>query len=291
MKITIGGGELAYDEAGRGPAVVLVHAGLADRRMWEPQFAALARQFRVIRYDWRGYGESADAAGGTVSRHEDLLGLLDALGIESAALVGCSYGGAHALDAALAAPGRVTALGLVCSAISGYEIWTPAMAALAADKAASGIPAGRLRAYAEHATASVDPADVAAMAAANVRLMVVGPYREPGALDPAVHELALEMCRGVFGRQWSGPAVTEQEPDRPALGRLAEVQVPALVVSGTADLPAVQDMAGVLAGGIPGARRLDLPAGHLPSLETPGALTGALLEFLAAPAGGGPAGG
>ncbi|HEU5417548.1 MAG TPA: alpha/beta hydrolase [Streptosporangiaceae bacterium] len=283
MKITIGSGELAYDEAGSGPAVVLVHAGLADRRMWEPQFAVLAQHYRVFRFDWRGFGESGDAAG-PVSRHEDLLGLLDALGLESAALVGCSYGGAHALDAALAAPGRVTALALVCSAISGYEIWTPQMAALAAEKGSSGIPAGRLAAYRDHTAASVDPADVAAMAAANVRLMVVGPYREPGVLDPAVHEQALEMCRGVFRRQWAGPDVTEVEPDRPALGRLAELALPALVVNGTHDLPAVQDMAGVLAAGIPGARRLDLPAGHLPSLETPDALTGALLEFLAATA-------
>jgi len=281
MKITIGsGGELAYDEAGRGPAVVLVHAGLADRRMWEPQFAALAGRHRVIRYDWRGYGESGDAAG-PVSRHEDLLGLLDALGIESAALVGCSYGGAHVLDAALAAPGRVTALGLVCSAISGYEIWTPEMAGLAAQKGSSGIPPERLRAYRDHTAAVVDPADIAAMAAANVALMVVGPYRDPAALDPAVHARALKMCAGVFRREWAGPAVTETAPDRPALGRLAEVRVPVLVVNGTHDLPAVQDMAGVLADGIPGARRLDLPAGHLPSLETPGELTRALLEFLA----------
>jgi pimeloyl-ACP methyl ester carboxylesterase len=281
MKIAIGSGaELAYDEAGRGPAVVLVHAGLADRRMWEPQFAALADRHRVIRYDWRGYGESGDAAG-PVRRHEDLLALLDALGIESAALVGCSYGGAHALDAALAAPGRVTALGLVCSAISGYEIWTPEMAALAAEQGSSGIPAERLRAYGDHTAAEVDPADVAAMAAANVRLMVVGPYRDPADLDPAVHERALEMCRGVFQREWSGPGVAELDPDRPALGRLTEVAVPVLVVNGTHDLPAVQDMAGVLADSIPGARRLDLPAGHLPSLETPDELTRALAEFLA----------
>jgi pimeloyl-ACP methyl ester carboxylesterase len=232
MKITVGSGELAYDEAGCGPAVVLVHAGLADRRMWEPQFAALAQHYRVIGYDWRGYGESGDAAG-EVSRHGDLLGLLDALGLESAALVGCSYGGAHALDAALAEPGRVTALALVCAAISGYQIWTPGMTALAAAKAPSRIPPGRLAAYDAHTARAVDPADVAAMAAANVRLMVVGPYREPGALDPAVHERALEMCRGVFWRQWAGPAVTELDPQPPALGRLAEVRVPALIVNGS----------------------------------------------------------
>lgn len=279
MKIDIGDGKLAYDEAGSGPVVVLVHAGLADRRMWDHQFRALAEHHRVIRYDWRGYGESDDAAG-EVCRHEDLLALLDALDVDTAALIGASYGGMHALDAALAAPERVTALGLVCSALSGYEIWTPEMAALAAEKAPSGIPAERLGAYYGHTAETVDPADVAAMAASNVRLMVVGPYREPAALDPAVHDRALELCRGVFEREWNGPDSTERAPASPAVDRLAEVRVPTLVVNGTADLPAVRSMATLLAEGITGARRLDLPTGHLPSLERPDELTAALLEFV-----------
>jgi len=76
-------GEVAfgYDEAGSGPAVLLVHAGLADRQMWEHQFQVLRQRHRVIRYDWRGYGESGDAVG-EVARHEDVLALMDALGVD-----------------------------------------------------------------------------------------------------------------------------------------------------------------------------------------------------------------
>ncbi|MBO0880183.1 MAG: alpha/beta fold hydrolase, partial [Mycobacterium sp.] len=70
--IRIGGVDFGYDEAGNRPAVVLVHGGLADRRMWDHQFRALAARYRVIRYDWRGYGESGDAAG-EVAHYEDLL--------------------------------------------------------------------------------------------------------------------------------------------------------------------------------------------------------------------------
>src|SRR5271156_4735461 len=118
--IEAGNATFGYDEAGRGSAVVLVHAGLADRRMWDHQFGALSQRHRVIRYDWRGYGESSDAAG-EIARHEDLLALMDALRVDQAALIGCSFGGATALDVALAAPARVTALGLICSAMSGHE--------------------------------------------------------------------------------------------------------------------------------------------------------------------------
>jgi pimeloyl-ACP methyl ester carboxylesterase len=61
---------LAYDEVGEGPAVVFIHAGIADRRMWRHQRDALSDRYRVICYDWRGYGESADPAGELV-HHED----------------------------------------------------------------------------------------------------------------------------------------------------------------------------------------------------------------------------
>jgi pimeloyl-ACP methyl ester carboxylesterase len=186
--IGAGDARFGYDEAGRGPAVVLVHAGLADRRMWEHQFQALSTRHRVIRYDWRGYGESSDAAG-EVTRYEDLLALMDALEVDEAALIGCSYGGAHALDAALAAPRRVTALGLICSAVSGHE-WSAETVALMRERMSGVVPADRHAQYRDRTAAHVDPADITAMAEANVRLMVVGPYRDPADLDPAVWELA-----------------------------------------------------------------------------------------------------
>ena len=63
------------------------------------------------------------------------------------------------------------------------------------------------------------------MAEANVRLLVAGPDRDPAELDPGVWELALDMCRGVFTRDWTGPLVTERELQPPASGRLPEVQV------------------------------------------------------------------
>src|SRR5690606_11396205 len=55
----VNGARLYYEVAGSGPALVLIHAGIADCRMWDEQFAALAARYRVVRYDQRGYGQSS----------------------------------------------------------------------------------------------------------------------------------------------------------------------------------------------------------------------------------------
>lgn len=274
------GADLAYDDAGTGAAVVLVHAGLTDRRLWDHQFAALAARYRVVRYDWRGRGESGPAAG-EFAHHADLLALLDALEIERAALVGCSMGGAYSVDVALAAPERVTSLTLIASGLSGHE-WPAEMGALARERILAAVPDERLRRYREHTAEAVDPADVAAMAEAQLRLTAVGPGREPSDLDPDAWEHMVRMCRLVFERAWTGPAHTELAADPPAKERLAEVVQPALVVNGRADLPYIQDVSGLLADGIPGARRVDLDdTGHLPPSERPAEVTALLTRFLA----------
>ncbi len=87
----VDGAPLVYDDDGAGPVVLLLHAGIADRRMWTPVAAALAGRFRVVRYDLRGYGESAPPPK-SFAHHEDVAGLLDHLGVERAALAGCSFG-------------------------------------------------------------------------------------------------------------------------------------------------------------------------------------------------------
>ncbi|APU15141.1 MULTISPECIES: alpha/beta fold hydrolase [Actinoalloteichus] len=279
-RVAVNGTELAYDEAGSGNAVVFSHAGITDRRLWDAQFERLAADHRVIRYDWRGYGESADADGG-FSHAEDLLALLDALDVERAALVGCSNGGAYSLDVALAAPERVWSLTLICSGLSGHH-WPEEMRASARERVHSAVPAERLRAYNERQAPHVDPADVTAMALAQARFLVAGPDRDPAALAPDVWAAAVAMIEGVFARTWNGPPTLERPHPAPAKPRLDQVRVPTLVVNGTADVRWIQAVSTMLAEQIPGARRLDLPdTGHLPPLERPEEVTSALLDFLA----------
>lgn len=277
--------ELGYAVTGEGPPVVLVHAGIADRRMWEPLVPALARRHRVIRYDWRGYGESG-LPPGPFAHHADLLALLDALEVERAALVGCSMGGSYALEAALAAPHRVTALGLVCSGLSGHA-WPEPMLRQAAERVHSVVPAERRAAYQAGGTTPWLHRDAAATAEAHVEWMVAGPDRSRADLRPDVWELATRMFREYLERSWAGdrPEAPERLPEPRPRERLAEIGVPALVLNGTADVPEIQQVSGILANGIPGARRVDLPGtGHLPPLERPAEVARELLTLLERPA-------
>lgn len=258
---------LAYDERGSGPAIVFSHAAIADRRMWDHQFEHLAATHRVVRYDWRGYGDSVDAEG-VHSHSRDLLGLLDALEIERAVLVGCSMGGAHCVDVAVAAPERVAGLVLFCSGLTGH-VWPGPMQEYVREHVRPVVPAERLALYAQGGAAVLD-ADARAMALAHGRLLVAGPGRDPSTVDADVWAKAMDMATGVFHRMWSGPPAVEEEPDPPGAARLAEVRAPTLVVNGLSDAPWLQDLSVHIAASVPGARRVDLPdTGHLPPLERP----------------------
>ena len=116
----VNGARLWYEEAGEGPAVVLVHGGLGDARLWEPEFGPLAERFRTIRFDLRFFGRSTGPAA-PFSFVDDVVGLLDELAVRRAALVGLSFGGRLAFDAALAAPERCWAVAGVAPALSGHD--------------------------------------------------------------------------------------------------------------------------------------------------------------------------
>ena len=88
----VDGGRLYYETSGKGPALVLIHAGFLDSRMWDTQFQLFSENYRVIRYDVRGFGNS-DVARTKFSDYKDLRGILDHLGAKTASLVGVSNGG------------------------------------------------------------------------------------------------------------------------------------------------------------------------------------------------------
>ncbi|GIJ21699.1 alpha/beta fold hydrolase [Micromonospora lutea] len=262
-KIQVNGALLAYDEAGTGSPVVLLHAGIADRRMWRAQIAPLATRHRVITVDLRGYGDS-ELPPTAFAHHDDVVGLLDALGLASAALVGCSFGGAVAIDTALAHPHRVSALALLGTAVSGHE-WSEQTDELWDDL-----------------VGEVDEEDFAAMAAGEVRFWVVGPEREATAVDPELIAFAVEMDERALAAELALSAVDVAELNPPAIGRLTELTMPVLVASGALDLPDIRHLADRIAAEAPHAVRLpDVPdAAHLFPLERPAEINSALLTFL-----------
>jgi 3-oxoadipate enol-lactonase len=119
--VVVNGTAYYYEEAGAaGHPVVLLHSGLANCRMWDREFATFAEHFRVIRYDLPGFGRSATPSG-EFSTRADLAGLLRALGVQRAHVVGLSLGGSLGIDFAIEYPDTVSALVAVAPGLGGSE--------------------------------------------------------------------------------------------------------------------------------------------------------------------------
>ena len=118
----INGIELYYEIHGDGPGLVLAHGAGGNHLSWWQQVPVLSRHFRCVTFDHRGFGSSRDLPGGPGGDAfiEDLLQLLDHVGIERAALVAQSMGGWTSLGFASKYPDRVTALAL-CDTTAGID--------------------------------------------------------------------------------------------------------------------------------------------------------------------------
>ena len=255
---------LAVDDLGDGHPVVLLHAGIADRRMWRDQVPALvAGGHRVLAYDLPGYGGSPLPQEPFVL-HEPVAEALAARGIERATVVGCSFGGRFALDLTLDHPELVNGLVLLGSALGG---------APAPDD---------LRAAVETATAGLDDKDLAGLARAEVQLWVVGVDRPRDSLPPELIEFAEEMDRAALAAEAALDEADVEELDPPAAGRLAEIAVPVWATTGAHDLPTIRRQSDRIAAEVQHGTRLpDIAnAAHLPSLDNPTAVTRILLDFL-----------
>src|SRR5258708_35723555 len=127
---------LPFDAVGEGPAVVLLHAGIADRTMWADHLQPLARHgYRVVAMELPGFGE-APLVPGEQAPWADVLQTMDELGLEQAALVGNSFGGAVALRLAAVAPESVWALALISAPAPRLDSSPELEAAWEADEAA-----------------------------------------------------------------------------------------------------------------------------------------------------------
>jgi len=255
---------LAYEIAGRGDPIVLIHAGVADRRMWDPQWHAFAAAGQVVRYDARGFGESLPPTG-PWSHHGDLLELMDELGIARARVVGVSIGAGIAVEAALARPRAVTSLLLAA----------PGGALLGAGES--------LRAIWHEEVEALDRGDLDAAVEVNLRAWVDGPGRGPDAVDPELRAFVGRMQRDAFELpEWDPETAPENELEPPAISRLAEIACPTLVLVGELDQPATMEAAARVSAEVPGARLEVWPdVAHLPSLERPDDFERLAVGFLA----------
>jgi 3-oxoadipate enol-lactonase len=259
---------LAFDHRdgiGSEMPVVLLHAGVADRRMWEPQWAPLTAEVDALRVDLRGFGESDSVPPEPFSHVGDVLALLDDRGVTRFHAVGASLGAGVALELALARPDAVESVVLAPPGGSLLVTRTDDLAAFAASE-----------------NAALVAGDLDAAVRADLDAWVAGRGRRLDEVDPSVVEAVARMQRRAFEVQlgW-GEGVEEVEPGVEPQDRLAEVAVPVLLLVGDHDLETTRDAADRLVAGLPDVTRVDWPdVAHLPSLEQPERFTRLLLEWL-----------
>jgi pimeloyl-ACP methyl ester carboxylesterase len=260
---TVKGARIYYRMAGKGKTIVLMHAGIADSRMWEPQFDLFARHFQVIAYDLRGYGRT-EMPPGSYAHHRDLYGLLNYLGIPRASLVGVSMSGGKAINFAIDYPGMVEKLVLVASGVEGYE-------------------------FKDQATVEQWPAienaiergDYLSAANLEIKMWVAGPRRTIDQVDPGVVRLVKDMLLPTYATPPERGIEERLEPA--ATNRLWEIRSPTLVVVGDQDVPDILSVSKIVIAAIQGAQRVTIAgAAHLPNLEKPDEFNRVVLDFLGA---------
>ncbi|HJU90013.1 MAG TPA: alpha/beta fold hydrolase [Gemmatimonadaceae bacterium] len=256
---SVNGTRLYYEIRGSGPTVVLLQGGQLPLEMWDDQFAFLARDFRVVRYDARGFGRSAPKSGPFES-HEDLYGLMRVLGIARASLVGLSLGGRVAIDFALTHPEMVERMVLAGPGLSGFG-WS-----------------GDREPWVDSAIAALNARD-------SVRVSLL--WLQSGYMKPAMRDSTLaRRLRELTVRNaslWMQPD-SERVLEPPAVGRLSTIRIPTLVLIGTQEVPDIFRIVDTVVAAIPGARRVVIEgAGHMLNMERPAEFNRLVREFLRAP--------
>jgi 3-oxoadipate enol-lactonase len=253
--------EVAYTEDGPvdAPVVVLSNSLGATRSMWDPQVPALAERYRVLTYDTRGHGESPAPAGPYTLDDlvDDVVALLDRVGVRRAHVVGLSLGGMTGLRLAAREPDRVSRLAVLCTS-------------------AKADPQGFL-----DRAAAVRSGGTAPIAPTVVGRWLTPPY---AAEHPDLVARLEAMVAGADDAGYAACCEVVAGLDlREDLGRIA---APTLVVSGAEDQALPPEHQRLIADGIAGAELLTVaPAAHLANLERTLEVTGALLAHLDASGG------
>jgi 3-oxoadipate enol-lactonase len=263
--LDVPGGRISYEEAGRGRPIVLLHEGIADRRMWNREFSQLAGDHRVVRYDLRGYGGSPPATS-EYSPVRDLVALLDHLGLTRPLIVGPSVGGKIALDLTLAYPEKVGALLLVAPGYSGMDY--------------DHVPGGRATFERDErlSKAAADAWAGGKLEEATEHLRQLWASSLTGSALDLFRTMVRDNAKEVFEER-SGRFETRD--GEPAAARLKEIRVPTRILVGDRDNPAMPHCANFLARGIAGARVQLVPgADHLLNLSRPDAFDSALEGFV-----------
>lgn len=253
-------------DEGSGPPIVLLHAGIADLRAWDAMAPYLIDAgYRVIRYDQRSFGRTV-TEDVEFSNRADVIAVMDACGVDRAALVGNSRGGMITFDTAIEFPDRIVAAIGVGAGIGGFD---------------GGATPEELELFElGEALEEADPVDADAVADFDVRFWVDGPGQPADRVPSAIRDLVREMDRAH-----NVPGVVDGQPivlEPRAVDRLAELVCPVLAVAGTLDASESVVTARHLETTAPNARAIIWDdVAHMIGMEQPKRLADAIIEFLA----------
>jgi pimeloyl-ACP methyl ester carboxylesterase len=265
--VRVGSATLAMARAGSvgGTGVVLLHAGVADRRVWNDFTPALledASDCDVVAFDRRGFGATI-CEPEVYSRVADLAAVLDACDIDRSILVGNSQGGRIAIDFALTHPNRVRALVLIGTAVTNAP--TPST------------PAPEVARLVDAIDAAEESGDLATVNELEAQLWLDGPGSAAGRVGGRLRRLFLDMNAAAL--QADDPGDVTDDID--AWGRLGEIGVPTLVMIGSLDLPHLLANSRHIAATVPAAELVVLDGlAHLPTFESPAGCTAIIANFL-----------
>lgn len=251
--VLVDGGKLFYELAGEGENIVLLHDGMVNREIWDEQFPLLAKTYRVVRYDRRGYGKSSDPEV-KYSHIEDLNQLFIQLNIDKAIIFGMSSGGRLAIDFTLTYPEKVNGLVLVGAVVSGFG-------------------------YTSHMQTRgghFDPQKFTDPVKVNEYFIMDDPY-EIYSENTSAKERVMRLLPNLAREN----RVPTQPPTKVAVRSLSDINVPALILVGEYDIPDVHAHAGAINAGISSSRREIIPrSGHLIPIEQPVLFNEAIMNFL-----------
>jgi 3-oxoadipate enol-lactonase len=259
----VDGARLDYDVTGEGPDIVLIHAGVTSRGMWDGVVPLLATSYRVLRFDMRGFGESVEDEELPWAAHSDLIGVMDSAGIERAHIVGVSMGGGAALDAALMAPDRVASVIAVNPGLNGFE----------QDPDPWAVPLWK------QMRPLWDAGDKAAVARLDMQIWLAGPHRD---LDAMRGDMIGRMQSWLLAAYEKEPFEREQKLDPTTNERLGDIEQPVLAVLGGLDISEMEAVIDRIASATPHGRKVVMPdTAHLSPWEQPQEFVTILRGFLA----------
>ncbi|HEV3053813.1 MAG TPA: alpha/beta hydrolase [Solirubrobacteraceae bacterium] len=261
--VTSGRAELAYDATGSGCEVLLIHAGVNDRRSWRSLTERLGPGYRCVAFDMRGYGETEYESEDGWSPVDDAVAVLDAAVLSRPVVVGASMGGQLAIDLALSRPDRVAGLVLIGTAVRGAPY--------------PELDSGRTAELGRLVEAAEEAGDIDELGRLEAWMWLDGPEAPEGRVTGPARELFREMN----GAALRAPDPGADAPLAEAWERLGTIEVPTLLLVGRLDAEDVRVVDEQAAALIPGARLVWLDGvAHVPHLEGDPATLDQIAEFV-----------